>query len=303
MTSEPFSSSSSWMADLRDKINLSFSTDDLHGLAMDFDLDYDDLDGNKQRRVVELIESVVRRERIVTFIERCHELKPKGNFHLLLEAARQEAQSFQLEYESASPATDLSELLDYAMRLLELQARQKDDRIYSEEHTRQTPFTKQVQSETTKADFGSAMRRNETVARSSKTPDEFNPTRSQTRADENFHEKGIGRSTVIDRMYQDVARLEANLDTLGKMESILEDVRERIGYLLEGIREEKFELKNKVEDQHQMIQTEMMKVAKDSNQFQEGSKIKSAVSKSGMTNRPGHATLNRGWKREEHPYN
>ena len=100
-------SSSNWLAELRALVNDAFSTDELHGLCLDLHLRYDEIPGEGEvRKVVELIQIMVRDNRIVEFIEHCQSLKPRRNWQPLLEAANQEPLAFRSAPEDAVPFSD-----------------------------------------------------------------------------------------------------------------------------------------------------------------------------------------------------
>ena len=85
-------------ADLRDLVNRSFDTNEMHELAFDFSLDYDDIPGRgKAAKTVELLQILARQQRVPEFIERCQQLRPRENWAPLLEAAQREPLSFAVE--------------------------------------------------------------------------------------------------------------------------------------------------------------------------------------------------------------
>ena len=85
-------------AELRDLVNRSFDTNEMHELAFDFSLDFDDIPGRgKPGKIVELLQMLARQQRIPEFIERCQALRPREEWGSLLEAARREPLSFAVE--------------------------------------------------------------------------------------------------------------------------------------------------------------------------------------------------------------
>lgn len=105
MNSDPTPASTNWAADLRDLVNRAFDTNEMHELAFDFNLDYDDLPGRgKAGKIVELLQILARQQRIPEFIERCQTLRPRENWQPLLEAARSEPLSFHVDYPAAETA-------------------------------------------------------------------------------------------------------------------------------------------------------------------------------------------------------
>ncbi|MCA9919197.1 MAG: hypothetical protein KC445_14655 [Anaerolineales bacterium] len=87
-----------WAATLRDLVNRSFDTNEMHELAFDFNLDYDDIPGRgKSAKIVELLQILARQQRIPEFIERCQALRPRENWQPLLAAAQREPLSFAVE--------------------------------------------------------------------------------------------------------------------------------------------------------------------------------------------------------------
>lgn len=111
MNSDPKSTSSNWAAELRGLINQAFDTNEMHELAFDFNLDYDDIPGRgKSAKTVEFIQILARQQRIPELIERCQELRPKENWRPLLEVARAQPLSFAVENtpgQAAAPASPL----------------------------------------------------------------------------------------------------------------------------------------------------------------------------------------------------
>lgn len=95
----------SWAADLRDLVNRAFDSNEMHELAFDFNLDYDDIPGrNKSAKIVELLQLLARQQRIPEFIERCQALRPREEWASLLSAAQQEPLSFAVELAGAETA-------------------------------------------------------------------------------------------------------------------------------------------------------------------------------------------------------
>lgn len=259
MNSEQSSDTSNRKAELRDKIHFTFSPDDLHGLAIDFDLDYDELPGeSKARRVVELIEIVVRQQRVLEFIERCHKLKPKGNFQPLLEAARQEPHLFQLENEYSAPETAEAKLLHIAMELLDLK---KESYIQSQQQISQNAFSKPTTS-LNKADLGSQRRSNETWAKSSNLRQNFESTAQQSAFNGTIAQSNEN-PPQLDRLQQDIAHLQKNLVSLGEIDSLLENIDD----LLSSMRKKISDLLVDIKVKHQRMQEEGVHPAKKSDAY------------------------------------
>lgn len=113
MNSDPSSIPSNWATELRDLVNRSFDTNEMHELAFDFNLDFDDIPGRgKSGKIVELLQILARQQRIPEFIERCQSLRPRENWQPLLDTARSEPLSFHVEYgavseTAASPTSSL----------------------------------------------------------------------------------------------------------------------------------------------------------------------------------------------------
>ncbi len=92
--------SPNWAAVLRDLVNRAFDTSEMHELAFDFKLDFDDIPGRgKSDKIVELLQILARRKQIPEFIERCQALRPRENWQTLLAAAQSEPLSFHIEPE------------------------------------------------------------------------------------------------------------------------------------------------------------------------------------------------------------
>lgn len=95
-------------AELRDLVNRSFDTNEMHELAFDFSLDFDDIPGRgKPGKIVELLQMLARQQRIPEFIERCQVLRPREDWAPLLEAARREPISFAVDV--VEPETAVSQ--------------------------------------------------------------------------------------------------------------------------------------------------------------------------------------------------
>ncbi len=126
MKSDPSPTPTNWAAELRDLVNRSFDTNEMHELAFDFNLDYDDLPGRgKSGKVVELLQILARQQRIPEFVERCQALRPREDWQPLLEAARIEPLSFHVDYseaETAVPTPTTSSLLQNKNLLIGLAA-------------------------------------------------------------------------------------------------------------------------------------------------------------------------------------
>ena len=95
MSAETENNSINLAAELRRMIASRFDTHELHRLASDMGIDYDDLPGEgKSRKIVELIQLLSRQERIPQLIELCKRERPQVNWQPLLDAAHQEPLSF-----------------------------------------------------------------------------------------------------------------------------------------------------------------------------------------------------------------
>lgn len=95
----------SWAAELRDLVNRSFDTNEMHELAFDFNLDFDDIAGrSKSAKIVELLQMLARQQRVPEFIERCQELRPRENWAPLLQASRTEPLTLAVEYDEPGTA-------------------------------------------------------------------------------------------------------------------------------------------------------------------------------------------------------
>ena len=95
-------------ADLRDLVNRSFDTNEMHEIAFDFGLDYDDIPGRgKGAKIVEMVQILARQQRVPEFIERCQALRPRENWTPLLEAAQREPLSFAVDF--GQPETAVSQ--------------------------------------------------------------------------------------------------------------------------------------------------------------------------------------------------
>ncbi|MCA9955843.1 MAG: hypothetical protein KC434_14035 [Anaerolineales bacterium] len=93
-----------WAAELRDLVNRSFDTNEMHELAFDFNLDFDDIPGRgKSAKIVELLQMLARQQRVPEFVARCQELRPRENWEPLLQASRTEPLTLAVDY--AQPGT------------------------------------------------------------------------------------------------------------------------------------------------------------------------------------------------------
>lgn len=98
MTADPAPKSTNLAAELRDLVNRSFDNNEMHEIAFDFGLDYDDIPGRgKGAKIVEILQILARQQRIPEFIERCQVLRPREDWGTLLKAARKEPLSFAVE--------------------------------------------------------------------------------------------------------------------------------------------------------------------------------------------------------------
>ena len=104
MTSAHDSESRDWVTDLQKALNRYFSKDELESLCLSLDLDYEGLPGeSKQRKVVELIQYMVRRERVDELIQTCGKLRENVNWEEMLAAAKEKP--LRLETVSTPPDT------------------------------------------------------------------------------------------------------------------------------------------------------------------------------------------------------
>lgn len=107
MNADPSPNLTNLAAELRDLVNRSFDTNEMHELAFDFSLDYDDIPGRgKAAKIVELLQILARQQRVPEFIERCQELRPVEAWAPLLKAAQSEPLSFAID--PVSPNTAVS---------------------------------------------------------------------------------------------------------------------------------------------------------------------------------------------------
>lgn len=94
-----------WAAELRDLVNRSFDTNEMHELAFDFNLDFDDIPGRgKSAKIVELLQMLARQQRVPEFIERCQELRPRENWEPLLQSSRTEPLTLTVDYDHSDTA-------------------------------------------------------------------------------------------------------------------------------------------------------------------------------------------------------
>ncbi|MCB8978922.1 MAG: hypothetical protein H6657_16015 [Ardenticatenaceae bacterium] len=266
MNAEQRTSIPNRMAELRDRISDCFSPDDLHGLAFDFGLDLDKFEGSSfDRRVVELIEIILRRQQIIEFVQRCHEKKPRGNFQPLLDAANNEPHSFQLQtmYSTPSPSSEDVDLLSKSIAMFTMlreQANREAAQIQSQKPISQADFTKPPSLR--KSDLGI-----HSVSRASWDP------RSNSR--ENLASVTTQAQTFksnlsndeaplsLDRLQQDIVQLRKNLDALGELDGLLENIDD----LLSSMRRKIKELLDDINEKHQRMQDERIRVVEKSDAY------------------------------------
>lgn len=238
------------LAGLRDLINRDFSVDNLHDLAMDFRLDYDDLEGSsKGRRVVTFIEIMVRDGIIIEFIEHCQELRPRTNFQPYLEVARQNPQAFALqssEYDKATPETAVYQALNKALGLIEAQS------LKIEQMTRPREQSSQYVSEQTSVTKDAVTQTNKSWG---KNNDIGSSSIVSPNKDTKIDEPEAKRSLRGGKLHGEIEQLEAQ-------------IAEEIEGLLLGIREKMESLKAKLNEHQQMIQDESLRSTRSSFGFQ-----------------------------------
>lgn len=253
------------LAGLRDLIFRDFSVGNLHDLALDFNLDYDELEGNsKGRRVVTFIETMVRDGIIIEFIERCQELRPRANFQPFLETARQNPQAFELkssEYEKASPETAVYQALNKALGLIEAQS------LKIEQMTRPRDHLSQYASEQTRVSKDAATQTNKSwgkdnIIGGSITSSIVSPNKATRQS-----AQGATKTLRGSRLHGEIEQLEAQ-------------IAEEIEGLLAGIREKMETLKGKLNEHQQLIQDESMRSTKSNFGFQGKAKASFPVGKS-----------------------
>lgn len=90
MTTENDAESGDWVTDLQNALNRYFSNDELEALCLSLGLDYEGLPGeSKQRKVVELIQYMVRTERVDQLIQTCGKVRDNINWDKMLVAAQE----------------------------------------------------------------------------------------------------------------------------------------------------------------------------------------------------------------------
>ncbi|GJM39966.1 MAG: hypothetical protein DHS20C20_02480 [Ardenticatenaceae bacterium] len=260
-SNQPFSP----LAGLRDLIFRDFSVDNMHGLALDFNLDYDELQGSsKGRRVVTFIEEMVRVGTIVEFIERCQEIRPRSNYQTFLETARQNPEAFELrssEKQKGSPETAVYQALNKALGLIEAQSNKIEQLTRPHESAshyapEQMRVSKEAFSQTNKSweknnKIGSG------ISSSTTSPDKFRSTTEQT----------ARKSPEEGKLHGEIEQLEAHISE--EIEGLLASIRQRIDYL-----------KEKLQEHQQMMQDESLRATKNSFGFQGKRKSDFPVGKS-----------------------
>lgn len=89
MTTENDVESGDWVTDLQNALNRYFSNDELEALCLSLGLDYEGLPGeSKKRKVVELIQYMVRTERVDQLIQTCGKVRDNVNWEGMLAAAK-----------------------------------------------------------------------------------------------------------------------------------------------------------------------------------------------------------------------
>lgn len=90
MTTEHGAESKNWVTDLQNALNRYFSIDELEALCLSLDLDYEGLPGeSKQRKIVELIQHMVRTGRVDQLIQKCSRHRPNVDWEEMLAAAKE----------------------------------------------------------------------------------------------------------------------------------------------------------------------------------------------------------------------
>lgn len=267
MNSEQHASTPNRMAELRDRISDCFSPDDLHGLAFDFGLDLDKFEGSSfDRRVIELIEIILRRQQIIEFVQRCHEKKPRGNFQPLLEAANNEPHSFQLQttYSTALPSPEDVDLLSKSIAMFTMlreQSNREAAQIQSQKPISQADFTKPPSLRKSDLDIHSGSRASWYPRNNSRENLASVTTQAQT-----FKSNLSGNdesSLSLDRLQQDIVHLRKNLDSLGELDGLLENIDD----LLSSMRRKIKELLDDINEKHRRMQDERIRVVEKSDAY------------------------------------
>lgn len=286
------------LEELRRLVKRTFDPDDLHTLSTDLHLDHNDFKREDHGVTVRnIIEYFIRDGRIAFFIKECVERFPNANFKRLQDIAERTPQAFELtsvEHGKTEPATE-SKLLEIAMELLKAQS----SNINAAESPRHEGASKKPHPPTFQPQFNEGHRDAELWYK----PTGMTPTKNRPQIEvEGKLDKDNNNSPIIDRLQNDITRLEANLETMEKMEGLLEEVREKIGYLLEGLREEKFEIKSKVKVQHEIMKEELMKAAGEPIEFQEDHKSSFMTPKPGKESQSGNYMPNLGGRGKSPSY-
>lgn len=103
MTTEHSAESKDWVIELQNALNRYFSKDDLESLCLSLDLDYEGLPGDsKQRKIVELIQYMVRAGRMDQLIENCGKQRPNVDWQEMLTAAKENPLRLETEFKSVN---------------------------------------------------------------------------------------------------------------------------------------------------------------------------------------------------------
>ena len=251
------------LSGLRDLVNRDFSVDNLHDLALDFNLDYDELEGSsKGRRVVAFIENMVRDGLIVEFIERCQELRPRAKFQPFLEAARQNPQAFELrssDYEKAAPETAVYQALNKALGLIEAQSL----KIEQMTHLHEQPLS----SDQTRISKEAINQNSKSWAKSSKIGSSIHSSIGQPHKYTDTNEQGARKSPRGGRLHKEIEQLEAH-------------ITEEIDGFLAGIRQKMEDLKLRLNEQQQTTQDGALQATRKSFGFQGKGKAAFPIGKS-----------------------
>lgn len=267
MNAERRTSTPNRMAELRDRINDCFSPDDLHGLALDFGLDLDKFEGSSfDRRVVELIEIILRQHQIIEFVQRCHEMKPRGNFQPLLDAANNEPHSFQLQtvFSTAAPSPEDVDLLSKSIAMFAMlreQTNREADQIQSQKPISQADFTRP--SSLRKSDLDIRSRSKSPWDQRSNSRENLASPTTQTQTFKSNLSKNDEGPLSLERLQQDIAHLRKNLDSLDEVDGLIETIDD----LLSSLRRKIKGLLDDINEKHRRMQDERIQVIEKSEAY------------------------------------
>ena len=278
MSSDSLSKPIAWNVKLRRLVNIAFSSDNLHDLTMDLGIDFDDIPGStKTRKITELMQILARDKRIPEFIETCEALRPRENWRPLLEEAKKNPLSFDLDYETIDPEMAVYKFIGKAVA----EALEKRQDTHFNDQISQN--AQSLSSEQAGVNVNALNRKSMAWDKSKKIPSHISylnkgGTKSESEA---------SKTPQHGRLQEDMDGLEAH-------------IAEEIDNFLEGVRNKIEELKLKLDEQP-MMPSETWKAARPSMGFQGKPKASFQVNKSPFAPQQPETRSNRGFGERQFP--